>query len=121
MCSSVHLPTEFLTESKGIYLLQCTISVLPASLHVALNKKQQEEEEMAEMGARTSVLEDKMEKFYSTIKSRLLVSEVMARIEAGSEFSFDFLLLLVLAGVISFFGLLENSSVTLVASMLGES
>ena len=62
-----------------------------------------------------------MEKFYSTIKSRLLVSEVMARIEAGSEFSFDFLLLLVLAGVISFFGLLENSSVTLVASMLGES
>ena len=76
---------------------------------------------MAEAGARTSVLEDKMEKFYSTIKSRLLVSEVMARIEAGSEFSFDFLLLLVLAGVISFFGLLENSSVTLVASMLGES
>ena len=96
--------------------------MLPASLHVALNKKQQEqEEEMAEAGARTSVLEDKMEKFYSTIKSRLLVSEVMARIEAGSEFSFDFLLLLVLAGVISFFGLLENSSVTLVASMLGES
>ena len=102
-------------------MFQCTISVLPASLHVALNKKQQQEEEMAEAGARTSVLEDKMEKFYSTIKSRLLVSEVMARIEAGSEFSFDFLLLLVLAGVISFFGLLENSSVTLVASMLGES
>ena len=95
-------------------------SVFPATIHVALDKKLRENADRVEEAARTSV-EDKMEKFYSSIKSRLLVSEVMARIEAGSEFSFDFLLLLVLAGVISFFGLLENSSVTLVASMLGES
>ena len=68
--------------------------------------------------ARTSVVEDKIEKFYSTVKSRLLVGEVIARIEAGSEFSFDYLLLLLLAGIIAFMGLLENSSVVLVASML---
>ena len=46
------------------------------------------------------------------------MSEVIARIKSGSEFSFDFLLLLVLAGMIAFMGLLENSSVVLVASML---
>ena len=38
--------------------------------------------------------------------------------KAGAEFSFDFLLLLLLAGAISFMGLVENSSVVLVASML---
>ena len=65
-----------------------------------------------------SVIEEKMDKFYSSIKSRLLVSEVIARIRAGAEFSFDFLLLLLLAGTIAFFGLMENSSVVLVASML---
>ena len=39
-------------------------------------------------------------------------------LQAGAEFSFDFLLLLVLAGAIAFMGLVENSSVVLVASML---
>jgi hypothetical protein len=36
------------------------------------------------------------------------------------QFTFDFLLLLLLASVIAFMGLVENSSVTLVASMLGQ-
>ena len=46
------------------------------------------------------------------------MSEVIARIQVGAEFSFDFLLLLVLAGIIAFMGLMESSSVVLVASML---
>ncbi len=37
---------------------------------------------------------------------------------SGAEFTFDFLMLLCLAAVIAFMGLLENSSVVLVASML---
>ena len=73
---------------------------------------------MEATAARTSVVEEKIEKFYSSIKSRLLVGEVIARIEAGAEFSFDFLLLLILASIIAFMGLIENSSVVLVASML---
>ena len=48
----------------------------------------------------------------------ILLLQVMARIKAGAQFSFDFLLLLILAGAIAFMGLLENSSVVLVASML---
>ena len=43
---------------------------------------------------------------------------MIARIDSGAEFSFDFLLLLVLAGIIALMGLIENSSVVLVASML---
>ena len=43
---------------------------------------------------------------------------MIARIRVGAEFSFDFLLLPILSGIIAFFGLMENSSVVLVASML---
>ena len=34
-----------------------------------------------------------VEKFYSSVKSRLLVSEVGARIESGTQFTFDYLAL----------------------------
>ena len=44
--------------------------------------------------------------------------ELIGIVQAGAEFSFDFLLLLVLAGAIAFMGLVENSSVVLVASIL---
>ena len=59
-----------------------------------------------------------MRTFYSSVKSRLLVAEVVTRIEAGARFTFDYLLLTVLAGMIAFMGLAEDSQVILVASML---
>ena len=52
------------------------------------------------------------------MRSRLKVAEVLTRIQAGAQFTFDYLMLLILAAVIAFFGLTENSSVVLVASML---
>ena len=63
-------------------------------------------------------LENKIDSFYASIKSRMLVAEVVGRIRSGVEFTFDYVALVVLASTISFFGLLENSSVILVASML---
>eukprot|EP00095_Tigriopus_kingsejongensis_P011017 maker-scaffold1087_size63509-snap-gene-0.14 protein:Tk11017 transcript:maker-scaffold1087_size63509-snap-gene-0.14-mRNA-1 annotation:"hypothetical protein DAPPUDRAFT_305061" len=65
-----------------------------------------------------SKLENRISNFYNSIKSRLLVAEVVSRIKAGGDFNFDFLMLLFLAGCIAFMGLIENSTVTLVASML---
>jgi len=57
-------------------------------------------------------------KFYRSIKSRLIVAEVIKRIEGGTEFSFDYVCLLIVAACLAFMGLVENSSVVLVASML---
>ena len=48
----------------------------------------------------------------------MLVAEVVKRIRSGAQFTFDYVILVILASIISFFGLLENSSVVLVASML---
>lgn len=63
-------------------------------------------------------VEDRVDRFYNSIKSRMMVGEVISNIENNAHFTFDFLMLLVLAGVIAFLGLVESSSVTLVASML---
>ncbi|XP_071745915.1 uncharacterized protein [Lepeophtheirus salmonis] len=56
--------------------------------------------------------------FYLSVKSRLMVAEVISRIRAGGNFTFDYCMLVILAGMIAFMGLVDNNSVTLVASML---
>ena len=63
-------------------------------------------------------LETRIDTFYKSVKTRMVIAEVINKIKAGTEFTFDYLLLVVLASLIAFFGLLENSSVVLVASML---
>ena len=71
------------------------------------------------VGRRMHILgEDRVDRFYNSIKSRMMVGEVISNIENNAHFTFDFLMLLILAGVIAFLGLVESSSVTLVASML---
>ena len=66
----------------------------------------------------TKKVDQAVDSFYSSIKSRMLVTEVFKQIRAGSEFTFDYIALVFLASSIAFFGLLESSSVVLVASML---
>ena len=46
----------------------------------------------------------RVDKFYRSIKSRLIVAEVIKRIESGAEFSFDFLCFLVVAACLAFMG-----------------
>jgi len=84
-----------------------SMSVLPLSIHYSPSSEIEKKE-----------TKERLDKFYASIKSRLMVAEVVARIQSGAQFSFDFLLLLLLASVIAFVGLVENSSVVLVASML---
>ena len=56
--------------------------------------------------------------FKKSVRARLMVHQVVASIRASTELSFDFIVLLSLASMIAGFGLLENSTVSIVASML---
>ncbi|CAF1547769.1 unnamed protein product [Adineta ricciae] len=56
--------------------------------------------------------------FKKSVQARLMVHQVIAGIRDASVLSFDFVLLLSLASMLAAVGLLENSSVILVASML---
>ncbi|CAF4492444.1 unnamed protein product [Rotaria socialis] len=57
-------------------------------------------------------------KFKKSVRARLMVHQVVASIRAATQLSFDFIVLLSLASMLAGFGLLENSSVIIVASML---
>ena len=91
--------------------------MLRSSLHYE-GKEEQEQEEEVVTKEEVGQVEDRVDRFYTSIKSRMMVGEVISNIENNAHFTFDFLMLLVLAGVIAFLGLVESSSVTLVASML---
>jgi hypothetical protein len=56
--------------------------------------------------------------FMKSIRARLIVHQVVASVRASTALSFDFVMLLILASIIAALGLLESSSVIIVASML---
>lgn len=57
-------------------------------------------------------------KFRESIRARLTVLQVVNAIRGQTLFSFDFLILTILASIIALLGLFEDNSVILVASML---
>ncbi|CAF2870627.1 unnamed protein product [Rotaria sp. Silwood2] len=56
--------------------------------------------------------------FKKSVRARLMVHQVVASIRASTVLSFDFVLLICLASMLAALGLLENSTVIIVASML---
>ena len=56
--------------------------------------------------------------FMDSVKSRILVQQIKRKIEGGFEFTFDFLMLCVVAAMIACIGLATNNDVIIVASML---
>jgi hypothetical protein len=56
--------------------------------------------------------------FKKSVRARLMVHQVVASIRASTALSFDFVLLICLASMLAALGLLENSTVIIVASML---
>ena len=56
--------------------------------------------------------------FKKSVRARLMVHQVVASIRAATTLTFDFVILLSLASMLAAFGLLEDSSVIIVASML---
>lgn len=58
------------------------------------------------------------EKFLKSMTARVTVAQVVANVYAAADFTFDFLLYIILAAWIATMGLLDNSVVNTVASML---
>jgi hypothetical protein len=56
--------------------------------------------------------------FKKSVRARLMFHQVITRIRASTALSFDFILFIFLASMLAAFGLLENSTVVIVASML---
>ncbi|XP_071451867.1 uncharacterized protein [Hetaerina americana] len=57
-------------------------------------------------------------KFVDSVRSKLTVAQVVDGVRSSGELTFDFVLLVVTAGMVAAMGLVENSSVNIVAAML---
>ncbi|KAG8224455.1 hypothetical protein J437_LFUL003178 [Ladona fulva] len=57
-------------------------------------------------------------KFVDSVRSKLTVAQVVDGVRSSGELTFDFVLLVLTAGMIAAMGLIENSSVNIVAAML---
>ena len=58
------------------------------------------------------------DKFMKSVTARLTVAQVIKNVESGAELTFDFAVYVLTAAFIAAIGLVENSIVCLVASML---
>ncbi|GAB1600419.1 uncharacterized protein LOC115215061 [Argonauta hians] len=103
---------KLMSVGIGQKLKESSISVFPASMHVETfdEKSSQEKKE--------SLNKENESKFRKSVKSRLVVEQVVESVRTNAVFTFDYCMLIILASMISVLGLVENSSVVLVASML---
>ena len=119
LLTEIPKPSKPFVDQAGIGTdFGSSVTVLRSSLHYEGDEVEAEQEKEVVTKEEVGEVEDRVDRFYNSIKSRMMVGEVISNIENNAHFTFDFLMLLVLAGVIAFLGLVESSSVTLVASML---
>ncbi|CAL1545025.1 unnamed protein product [Lymnaea stagnalis] len=103
---------------QRLTLLKISISVFPASISIASLTKKDEAEQVKQRLEKEDKLAQKVSEFKKSIKSRLVVAQVVDSVKSDALFTFDFLMLVMLASMVAVMGLLEASSVALVASML---
>ncbi|XP_053393799.1 uncharacterized protein LOC123525503 [Mercenaria mercenaria] len=120
---------QILNRLKGIGVgitAGSSVSVFPSSVHEWVEPEVEDKltnVEGADEDSPGKKKEDeeqvhKESQFKKSVKSRLLVAQVVKSVKANALFTFDYLVLLILASIIACIGLVENSSVVLVASML---
>lgn len=101
-----------------------SISIIPVTVNfpsMLLRGEEQDQNDSVhgdQSELRKSEMAPKREQFFQSIKSRLTVAQVIDVVRSGSQLTFDYVMLIVMASLIAAVGLVENSSVLLVASML---
>ncbi|XP_060572976.1 uncharacterized protein LOC132730909 [Ruditapes philippinarum] len=100
-----------------------SVSVFPSSLHDSVQSEVEDKLSTIDENSPGKIksheeVEQKESQFKKSVKSRLLVAQVVKSVTANALFTFDYLVLIILASIIACIGLVENSSVVLVASML---
>ncbi|XP_071964188.1 uncharacterized protein [Antedon mediterranea] len=120
ICSTAELTEKALNSlsEQGIGKnFQSSLSVIPVPIHIADNSVTGSQEDLTHKKDETQK-DKKVKNFVKSIRSRLIVAQVVEEVKSSSNLTFDFVLLIILASLISAIGLSENSSVILVASML---
>uniref|UniRef100_T1J323 Uncharacterized protein n=1 Tax=Strigamia maritima TaxID=126957 RepID=T1J323_STRMM len=109
---------------------ESTVCVVPCSVFykeegrgVDEKDESDDESETGEAGERDELaarkdLRSLRKQFIQSIKARLTVAQVVGGVKAGANLTFDYIMFVIIASLIAGLGLVENSPVVVVASML---
>lgn len=96
----------------GQKIVGSSVSLFPATVHIENTDVNKEDDSLL------NLQKENENEFKNSVKSRMIVAQVVQIVRSNAVFTFDYCMLIILASVISVIGLIENSSVILVASML---
>lgn len=65
-----------------------------------------------------SIKDSAWTKFISSVRARLNVAKIVEEVKSDATLSFDFIILLIVASILAAFGLVEDNTLFLAASML---
>ncbi|XP_046683070.1 uncharacterized protein LOC124369234 isoform X2 [Homalodisca vitripennis] len=111
---------QLLTENEIGVELNSTVSILPCSLYYEGKEHTLTPNRASRFPTSHKYAKEltAWERFIHSVRDRLMIAQVVTGVKNNAVFTFDFLVLLVIASFTAAVGLVENSVVILVASML---
>jgi len=109
----IHLLSEHSIGQDGV----SSVAIVPCNLYHS-HKNNDDEDRSDQSGGSTFIKETPFNRFIGTMRARLNVAKIVEAVKSDAALSFDFVILLIVAGILACFGLVENSTLFLAASML---
>ncbi|GAB0095325.1 uncharacterized protein DMENIID0001_106910 [Sergentomyia squamirostris] len=106
--------TEWLNEWGIGYREGSTVTLTPCTMYDFGSESTNCTASQTELAQKSGV----WERFVSSVTARLNVAQLVEQVKANAEIRFDFVALIIVAAILAGFGLVENNSLFLAASML---
>lgn len=113
---TVHMLSEFgigQREGTSVVIIPCTLYRDHSHLY-----RHDDDQESTSSQCQSVIKETAWNKFIGTVRARMNVAKIVEAVKADANLTFDFIVLLVVASILAAFGLVENSTLFLAASML---
>lgn len=107
---TIHMLSEFGIGQKA----GSSVSIIPCTLYSDKQRFKEDDEDSGQ----SVIKETAWNKFIGTVRARMNVAKIVDAVRADANLSFDFISLLIVASILACFGLVENSTLFLAASML---
>ncbi|CRL06705.1 CLUMA_CG019556, isoform A [Clunio marinus] len=110
---TIHLLSEFgIGQKEG-----SSVAIIPCTLYNSEPIRKPNIDDEAQSG-HSGNKEKSWNKFIGTVRARLNVAKIVEAVKSDGDLTFDFIVLLIVASILASFGLVENSTLFLAASML---
>lgn len=109
---TIHMLSEFgIGQKEG-----SSIAIVPCTLYN--DKTRLKEDDESSTSTQAMFRETSWNRFIGSVRARMNVAKTVEAVKSDAALSFDFVVLVIVASILASFGLVENSTLFLAASML---